>query len=179
MPMKPTILAAVCTELAQKPARSPRKPVTFPVTIEFKDKRAKIYKPAKGFPFYRIAFTVAGKRKMLTFGSYGEAKEAAEEKLRELHKGLQSAGLTAKEAQDALDIRGMPRQPSAGHRQGITAREAVSSYLEAVKMLPKGSTLARGSQGVRPGPSASVKSKAIADAVRRICGIKEISGQAG
>jgi hypothetical protein len=45
--------ATVCTELAQKPARSPRKPVTFPVTIEFKDKRAKIYKPAKGFSFYR------------------------------------------------------------------------------------------------------------------------------
>jgi len=76
--------------------------VKFPVEIEFKDQRAKIYRPAKSFAFYRISFRTAGKRRMLTFGTYGEAKKAAEEKVRELHNGQQSAGLTAKQSQDAI-----------------------------------------------------------------------------
>ena len=94
-----------CTEFAQnKPSKLPRlrTPVTFPVTVEFKKQQAKIYRPAKGFPFYRVAFTVDGKRKMATFGTYGEAKAAAEKKLRELHKGNKAAALTASQSRDAL-----------------------------------------------------------------------------
>ena len=66
--------AATCTEFAQSKARNPDRRVKFPVTVEFYDQRAKVYAPAKNFPFYRVAFKVAGKRRMLTFGSYGEAK---------------------------------------------------------------------------------------------------------
>ena len=61
-------------------------------------------RPPKKFPFYRIAFKVAGKRRMLTFGTYGEAKKAAEDKVKELHKGQPSSALTAKQAQDALAV---------------------------------------------------------------------------
>jgi hypothetical protein len=46
--------------------------VKFPVTVEFYDQRAKIYAPARNFPFYRVAFKVAGKRRMLTFGTANE-----------------------------------------------------------------------------------------------------------
>src|ERR1017187_2814531 len=90
-----------CTSFAQIP-QSPRREVKFPVEIEFKGQRAKIYRPAKGFAFYRISFRMAGKRRMLTFGTYGEAKKTAEKKVRELHNGQQSAGLTAKQSQDAI-----------------------------------------------------------------------------
>jgi hypothetical protein len=69
--------SAVCTKFAKKKPRNPDQRVTFPVTIEYYDQRAKIDAPAKRFPFNRIAFKVAGKRRMLTFGSYGEAKHAA------------------------------------------------------------------------------------------------------
>jgi hypothetical protein len=70
--------------------------VRFPVTVEFYDQRAKVYAPASNFPFYRVAFKVAGKRRMLTFGSYSEAKTAAEKKVKELHKGQQSSEPIAK-----------------------------------------------------------------------------------
>src|ERR1035438_3190840 len=132
---------AVCTEFAQETTRNPDRRVIFPVKIKFRDLTATIYRPAKGFPFYRLAFKVVGKRRMVTFSAYGEAKAAAEKKLRELHNGQQSAGLTAKESQDAISIREM----LAAYRQEggarISAHEAVASYLEAAKQLPKGSTL--------------------------------------
>jgi integrase len=139
--------------------------VTFPVTVEFYDQRAKIYRPAKNFPHYRVAFKVAGQRRMLTFGTYSEAKKAADEKMKELHKGQQSAGLTAKEAQDALDI----RAKLASHRQDtgkrIGASDAITDYLAAVKLLPKGSTLIE-AVTVYARTIGSVKPKAIAEAVR-------------
>ena len=97
----------VCTEFAQRKPRNPDKRVTFPVTVEYYDQRAKVYAPAKGFPFYRVAFKVDGKRRMLTFGTYTEAKTAAESKVKELHKGQKSSALTAKQAQDALTVRDM------------------------------------------------------------------------
>jgi len=76
--------------------------VTFPVTVEYHGQQAKIYRPGKKFPFYRIAYKVAGKRRMATFGSYSEAKEAAEKKVKELHGGQQSSALTANRSRDAL-----------------------------------------------------------------------------
>ncbi|MEY2466498.1 MAG: hypothetical protein QOD03_1019, partial [Verrucomicrobiota bacterium] len=109
----------------------------FPVTVQFYDQRAKVYAPAKNFPFYRVAFKVAGKRRMLTFGSYGEAKTAAEKKVKELHKGQQSSALTAKQAQDALTVRDM----LAVYRQEtgtvVSIVELVGNYLSVVKQMPK------------------------------------------
>jgi integrase len=138
--------------------------VTFPVTVEYYDQRAKVYRPAKGFPFYRLAFKLDGKRRMLTFGSYSEAKEAAEAKVKELHKGQKSAGLTAKEAQDALDI----RAKLATHRQEtgkrLSAVEVVTDCLAGYKLLPPGATLIEAVK-VYARTIGAVKPKAIAEAV--------------
>ncbi len=142
--------------------------MTFPVTVEHREQRAKIYQPAKGFPFYRVAFRVAGKRRMLTFGTYGEAKAAAEAKVKELHKGQQSSALTAKESEDALTV----RDALASYRQEtgrkLSAVEAVQSYLAAVKMLPANSTLL---EAVRSFKSsiAAVERKPLASAVAEFC----------
>jgi integrase len=152
--------------------------VTFPVTVEHYDQRAKIYRPAKGFPFYRAAFKVDGKRRMLTFGSYSEAKAAAEAKVKELHKGQKSAGLTAREAQDALDI----RAKLASHRQDtgkrISAVEAITDYLAAVRILPPGATLIEAVR-VYARTIGAVKSKAIAEAVTDFITSRSTSAKPG
>ncbi len=157
-----------CTEFAQPQARHSDKRVTFPVKVEFYDHKAKIYKPAKGFPFYRVAFRVAGQRRMLTFGSYSEAKVAAEATVRELHKGNQTAGLTAKEGQAALAI----REALATHWQEtgrrLEAVEAVTTYLAASKLLPDGCTLLEAVRAFRES-IAAVSRKRLAEAVEEFC----------
>jgi hypothetical protein len=91
--------------------------VKFPVTVEFYDQRAKVYAPAQNFPFYRVAFKVAGKRRMLTFGTYGEAKKAAEDKVKELHKGQQSSAPDRKAGARRPHRPRYARRVSAGNRQ--------------------------------------------------------------
>jgi hypothetical protein len=160
--------AVTCTEFAQSKTRNPDRRVRFPVTVEFYDQRAKIYAPAKNFPFYRVAFKVAGKRRMLTFGSYGEAKAAAEKKVKELHKGQQSSALTAKQAQDALTVRDM----LAAYRQEtgkvISIVELTGNYLSAVKQLPNGCSLLEAVRVYRQSILA-VQRKPLAEAVREFC----------
>ena len=156
--------AVTCTEFAQRKPRNPDKRVAFPVTVEYYDQRAKIYRPAKGFAFYRIAFKVDGQRRMLTFGTYSEAKAAAEAKVKELHKGQKSASLTAKQAQDALDILRKLDTHRQETGQRISPIEAITDYLAAVKLLPKATTLIE-SVTVCARTVGVVKSKTIAEAV--------------
>jgi len=149
--------------------------VKFPVTVEFYDQRAKIYAPAKNFPFYRVAFKVAGKRRMLTFGSYGEAKKTAEDKVKELHKGQQSSALTAKQAQDALTVHEM----LAAYRQEtgklVSIVEMTGNYLSAVKQLPKGCSLLEALR-VYGQSIAAVKRKPLAKAVTEFCDSRRPKG---
>ena len=166
---------AVCTEFAQRKPRNPDKRVTFPVTVEFYDQRAKVYAPAKNFPFYRVAFKVAGKRRMLTFGSYGEAKTAAEKKVKELHKGQQSSALTAKQAQNALTVRDM----LAAYRQEtgklVSIVELTGNYLSAVKQLPKGCSLTEAVRVYRQS-IAAVQRKLLTEAVKEFCDARRPKG---
>ena len=127
---------ATCTEFAQSKARSPDRRVRFPVTVEFYDQRAKVYAPAKNFAFYRVAFKVDGKRRMLTFGTYTEAKAAAEAKVKELHKGQKSSALTAKQAQDALTIRDMLDAYRLETGKVLSIVELTASHLAAVQRKP-------------------------------------------
>jgi hypothetical protein len=149
--------------------------VKFPVTVEFYDQRAKVYAPASNFPFYRVAFKVAGKRRMLTFGSYGEAKKAAEDKVKELHKGQQSSALTAKQAQDALIVRDM----LAAYRQEtgklVSIVEMTGNYLSAVKQLPKGCSLTEAVRVYRQS-IAAVQRKPLADAIAEFCDARRPKG---
>ena len=147
----------------------------FPVTVEFYDQRAKVYAPAQNFPFYRVAFKVAGKRRMLTFGTYGEAKKAAEDKVKELHKGQQSSALTAKQAQDALTVHEM----LAAYRQEtgklVSIVEMTGNYLSAVKQLPKGCSLIEAVRVYRQS-IAAVQRKPLAEAVKEFCDARRPKG---
>lgn len=113
----------------------------FPHTIKFRDQKAVIYGKSASYPFYRLAFRADGKRFLRSFGTFAEAKEEAEKKLRQIHKGDSSASLTPQESAAAIAI----RQALDTHRRStgetVTPLEAVSSHLEAAKLLPKGSTL--------------------------------------
>jgi hypothetical protein len=168
-------LVANCTEFAQSKARNSDRRVKFPVTIEFYDQRAKVYAPAKNFPFYRVAFKVAGKRRMLTFGNYSEAKKAAENKVKELHKGQQSSALTAKQAQDALTVRDM----LAAYRQEtgklVSIVEMTGNYLSAIKQLPKDCSLLEAVRVYRQS-IAAVQRKPLAKAVEEFCDARRPKG---
>ena len=67
--------------------RSADKRVRFPVIIRHRSSKAKIYRPAGKFNYYRVAYTDEGKRKMKTFAAYSEAKAEAERIVRKVAKG--------------------------------------------------------------------------------------------
>ena len=92
----------VCTEFAQNSARTADKRVRFPVTIRHRASKAKIYRPAGNFNYYRVSYTVAGKRRMQTFADYSAAKAAAERIVRDAANGSQAAALSASQSRDAL-----------------------------------------------------------------------------
>ena len=112
-----------CTVFAQNSPRSPDRRVSFPVTIRHRSAKAKIYGPSKKFPYYRVAYTVAGKRQMRPFKAYPEAKAAAERIVRDLSSGSQSAALERLES----------LHQSTGRRVSLLA--AVSEFVEVTGKL--------------------------------------------
>jgi integrase len=74
----------------------------FPQLIGYRGQKARIYGRSENYPFYRVAYRAHGKRVMRTFSSYAEAKEQAEKKVRELHRGDWNAALSPKQAEEAL-----------------------------------------------------------------------------
>ena len=125
----------VCTEFAQNSARSADKRVRFPVTIRHRDSKAKIYRPAGKFAYYRVACTVAGKRMMKTFAAYSDAKAAAERIVREMAYGSQAATFNASQSRDALAAleRLATLHQSTGRKFSLLG--AVSEFAEAVAKL--------------------------------------------
>ncbi len=112
---------------------------------------------------------------MLTFGSYGEAKKAAEDKVKELHKGQQSSALTAKQAQDALTVRDMLATYRQETGKAISIVEMAADYLAAVKELPKNCTLIESVRVYRQ-TTAAVQRKPLADAVTEFCDARRPKG---
>jgi hypothetical protein len=125
----------ICTEFAQNVAHPSDRRVRFPVTIRHRSSKAKIYRPAGKFNYYRVAYTVAGKRRMQTFASYPDAKAAAERLVREVANGSQAAALNASQSRDALAAfeRLQGFYQASGRRVSLLA--AVSEFVEASAKL--------------------------------------------
>ena len=85
----------------QKNACSGRK-VKFPQVIRHRKAEATIYGRTDYYPKYRLAYRVAGQRRLRTFETYSDAKTEAERIVRELAGGSQAAALTGSQARDAL-----------------------------------------------------------------------------
>ena len=77
----------ICTGFAQNQGRPADRRVKFTVTIKHRASKGKVYTPAKNFPYYRLGFAVAGKRRMQTFATYTEARAAGERIVLELAQG--------------------------------------------------------------------------------------------
>ncbi|MFZ0828250.1 MAG: site-specific integrase [Verrucomicrobiia bacterium] len=107
----------------------------FPVTIRHRTSKAKIYAPAGKFNYYRVAFTVAGKRRMQTFANYPDAKAAAERIVRDTASGSQAAALTARQSRDALAALQCLEsfRQSTGRR--VSLLEGISKFVGAVSKL--------------------------------------------
>ncbi|MGB7749105.1 MAG: hypothetical protein WBN75_17650 [Verrucomicrobiia bacterium] len=107
----------------------------FPVTIRHRSSKAKIYRPAGKFNYYRVAYTVAGKRRMQTFANYPDAKAAAERIVRDMANGSQAAAFTASQSRDALAALQCLEsfRQSTGRR--VSLLEGISKYVGAVSKL--------------------------------------------
>ncbi|MSU21629.1 MAG: hypothetical protein EXS30_09570 [Pedosphaera sp.] len=107
----------------------------FPVTIRHRTSEAKIYAPAKDFAYYRLSYTLAGKRRMQTFATYPAARQAAERVVKEMASGSQAAALSASQSRDALAA----LQKLDSYRQATSKRvsllAAVSEFVESAGKL--------------------------------------------
>jgi integrase len=90
-----------------------------------------IYAKSKSYPAYRLAWRVAGKRRMERFQTYSEAKHRADALTKELAQGSQVTALTPKQATDALAAlqRLQSLYQSTGRRISLLA--GISEYCEA------------------------------------------------
>ena len=152
----------ICTDFAQIPKTS-RHNVKFPVTVDYKGQKAKIYRPAKNFAFYRVCFRMAGKRKMLTFSTYAEAHAAAKQKVRDIHNGQHSAALTAKQSRDALAAFERIQEFHQATGRQITLLSGISEYCEVLTKL-NGHTLNAAADGFLT-TVVNVKRKDIKEAI--------------
>ena len=153
----------VCTEFAQNSVRSADKRVRFPVTIRHRSSKAKIYAPAGKFNYYRVAFTVAGKRRMQTFAAYSDAKAAAERIVRDAANGSQAAALSASQSRDALAALQSLESFRQSTGRAVSLLSAVREFVEAAGKL-HGRSLDEAVMGYLR-TVVSVKRKDIAEAV--------------
>jgi integrase len=138
--------------------------VKFPVKVTFRKAEAKIYGKSHAYPFYRLCYYAAGKRHVKSFSTYGEARQAADAKVKEIAKGNQTIALTDKEATAALSIRDALDAFRRETGRSYTALEAVTGFLDATKHLPPGCGL---TESVRTFAAtlATIKPKTISEAV--------------
>jgi hypothetical protein len=137
--------------------------VRFPVTIRHRSSKAKIYAPAGKFAYYRLAYTVAGKRRMQTFAAYSDARQAGERLVRDLANASQAAGLSASQSRDALAAMQRLEAFRQSTGRGVSLLVAVTEYVEASARL-NGRPLPEAIDGFLAN-IASVKRKDIAEAV--------------
>jgi integrase len=149
----------------------------FPVTIKHRRSQATIYAKSEKYPYYRLSYRAAGKRIIRSFATYAEAKEEGKKKVRELDAGNQAIALSPKEIADSLAIRDALTnfRVSTGHK--ITAVQAVTGYLDAVKLLPVGHNVADSVRGYL-GTIAVVQRKPLAEAVAEFCQARELKAVA-
>jgi integrase len=136
----------------------------FPKRIRYRGQvLATIYGKSKAYSAYRLAWRVAGKRRMERFHSYSEVKRRADALVKELAQGSQVTALTPRQATDALAalerLQGLFQQ--TGRRRSLLA--AVSEYVEASVRL-NGRTIPEAIDGYLANV-ASVKRKDVAEAV--------------
>ena len=161
----------ICTHFAHNSARPADRRVKFPVTIRYRASKAKIYRPAGKFRYYRVAYSAAGKRQMRTFAAYSDAKAAAERIVREVSSGSQAATLSAAQSRDAIAaferLQGFFQ--ATGRRVSLLG--AVSEFAEACGKIG-GRALGEAVDGYLR-TVVSVKRKGVSEAVEEFIGSRK------
>lgn len=153
------------TDGAQNPAESEPPPVRFPRTIRFRKAQARIYGRTKAYAFYRVCAYVAGKRRMTSYATYSEARDAADKLVRDIASGSQAAGLTATQAADALAAlqRLDTLRQDTGRRFSLLG--AVAEFADATRKL-RGHALVEAVDGFL-GSVATVKHVTLHEAIEQ------------
>ena len=120
------------TALTQDTAESESAKVKFPKRIKHRGRvHATIYGKSKGRDSYRVAWQVAGKRRMASFASYSLAKRYADGLVKDLSNGSQVTALHPAQARDALAAleRLADFYRTTGRR--VSLLTGISEYVEA------------------------------------------------
>jgi integrase len=166
------------TKTTQERPDSETDNMRFPKRIRHRGQmHATIYGKSASYPAYRLAWRVAGKRRMERFQTYSEAKRRAEELVKELAKGSQVTALTGKEAAVALSIRDALDAFRRDNGRSYSALEAVTGFLDVVKQLPEGCNPTEAARAYSR-TLATVKPKLIADAVKEFLAVRKPKAQA-
>ena len=127
------------TDSAQNPAECEELNVKWPKRVKHRNKvLATIYNKSANYAFYRVVYTVDGKRMMKSFAQYSGdkgAKKWTEEKVSELASGSKAAALTARQADDALAAMRHLQCFYEDTGKRVTLLESVSGYCAAAKQL--------------------------------------------
>jgi integrase len=98
------------------------------------------------YPFYRICWRVAGQRRMKSFGTYSEAKKAAEDLVRDLGSGSQVTALTPGQANDARAALERLQGFYQATGRKVSLLTGISEWCEAARKL-NGRTLSEAVDG--------------------------------
>jgi len=166
------------TAATQETAETESANVKYPKRIRFRGKvLATIYGKCKGRDSYRVAWQVAGQRRMASFPSYSLAKRHADKLVKDLASGSQVTALQPAQARDALAAleRLADFYRATGRRVSLLV--AASEFVEASAKL-NGRTLGEAVTGYLRNV-ASVKRKDIGEAVTEFLQSEEPRTKAG
>jgi integrase len=152
------------TAATQETAESDGAIVKYPKRIKHRGRvLATIYNKSKGRDSYRVAWQVAGRRRMASFASYSLAKGHADKLVKDLASGSQVTALHPAQARDALAAleRLADFYRDTGRRVSLLA--GISEFVEASSKL-NGRTMTEAVEGYLR-TVASVKLKDIGEAV--------------
>ncbi len=164
IPQEIEVSGVTDTAATQETAESESAKVKFPKRIKHRGRvLATIYGKSKGRDSYRVAWHVAGQRRMASFPSYSLAKRHADALVKDLAKGSQVTALQPAQARDALAAleRLADFYRATGRRVSLLA--AVSEFVEASGKL-HGRTMGEAVEGYLR-TVASLKRKDIGEAV--------------
>ena len=135
----------------------------FPKRERFRKHEAVIYGRSKSYPFYRLCWHAAGKRRMKSFGTYSEALTEAKKRVRELATGSQASALSAGQARDALAAMDQLADFRRQTGRSVSLLGAVSEFVEAAAKL-HGRTLGEAVESFL-NTVANVRRKGVSEAV--------------
>jgi len=108
----------------------------YPFHVRHRNRTATIFPPSEAYTSYRVYYRHGGKARFRAFKTFSEARDAAQQIVKDLAKDSSAPALSAKETRDALALHYQQTGRTA------TALSAVENYLLADRKLD-GSPLLR------------------------------------